>query len=117
MFTLTEKAAERLHKIRWLKQDKGFLRIMAEKRGETRWVFQMGFGAEREGDYKTESRGVIVFMDRLTAKALDGVTVDFTETGGRGTFVFTRASTPDSGKDGGDDPRASGNAETPGTAG
>lgn len=104
MFTLTEKAAERFRKIRCLKQREGFLRIMAEKRGETRWIFQMGFGAEREGDYKVESRGVITLMDRRTAKALDGVTVDFTETGGRGTFVFTRTSTLDAGKDGGDDP-------------
>lgn len=94
MLTLTEKAAERLHKVRWLKHGKGFLRITAEKRGQTRWVVQMGFGAEREGDYKTESRGVVTLMDQRTAKALDGVTVDFTETGGRGTFVFTRSSKP-----------------------
>jgi iron-sulfur cluster assembly accessory protein len=92
MLTLTEKAAERLQKLRRLKQSKGFLRIMAEKRGGTRWVFQMGFDAQREGDEKTESRGVTVVMDRQTAKALDGVTMDYTQTGGRGTFVFLRDS-------------------------
>ena len=104
MFTLTGKAAERLHEIRWLKQTKGFLRIALEKRGENRWVFQMGFDAERKGDYKTESQGVITLMDRRTAKALDGVTVDFTQTAGRGTFVFTRTSIQDVGKDERDDP-------------
>ena len=95
VFTLTGKAAKRLRKVRWLKQPKGFLRIVLEKRGETRWVFQMGFDVEREGDCKIESRGVIAVMDRRTAKALDGVTVDFTEHGGRGTFTFTRSSAPE----------------------
>ena len=93
-FTITEKAADRVRRIRWRKKAEGFLRIIAEKRGGTQWVFQMGFDAQREGDEKSESQGVSVVMDKLTAKALDGMTVDYTQSGGKGTFVFTRTPTP-----------------------
>jgi iron-sulfur cluster assembly accessory protein len=92
-FTLTEKAAERLRRIRWRKKAEGHVRIVAEKRGGAQWVFQMGFDTQREGDEKTESQGVSVVMDKQTAKALDGMTVDFEGTGGKGTFTFTRSST------------------------
>lgn len=93
-FTLTEKAAERLRRIRWRKKAEGFVRIVAEKRGGAQWVFQMGFDAERDGDEKIESQGVVVVIDRQTAMALDGVTADYTQSGGRGTFVFTKTSKP-----------------------
>lgn len=88
-FTITEKAAERLRRIRWRKKAEGFVRIVAEKRGGSHWVFQMGFDSQREGDEKTESRGVTVLMDKRAAKALDGMTVDYTQIGGKGTFTFT----------------------------
>lgn len=90
--TLTQKAAERLQRIRWRQKAEGCLRVKAEKHGGAQWVFQMGFDVEREGDEKTESQGVIVVMDKQTAKVLNGVTVDFEGTGGKGTFTFRRTS-------------------------
>lgn len=90
--TLTQNAVERLQRIRWRQKADGFVRIKAEKRGGAQWVFQMGFDIEREGDEKTESQGVIVVMDKQTAKALDGMTVDFEGSGGKGTFTFKRTS-------------------------
>lgn len=91
-FTITEKAAERLRRIQWRKKAEGFVRITAEKRGGAKWLFQMGFDTQRDGDEKTESQGVTVVMDKQAAKALDGMIVDFEGTGGKGTFVFARSS-------------------------
>lgn len=71
------------------------MRIKAEKSSGVQWIFQMGFDVERKGDEKTESQGVTLVMDRTTAKALDGVTVDFEEKEGRGTFSFKRTAAPD----------------------
>jgi iron-sulfur cluster assembly accessory protein len=90
-FTLTKKAADRLRRIRWRKKAEGLLRIIAENRGGAQWVLQMSFDAQQKGDEVTESQGVTVIMDRRTAKALDGMTVDYTRTGGKGTFVFGRS--------------------------
>ncbi|MBF0292425.1 MAG: hypothetical protein HQK86_09745 [Nitrospinae bacterium] len=93
--TLTQKAAERLQRIRWRQKAQGFVRIKMEKSSGTQWIFQMGFDVEREGDEKTESQGVTLVMDRTTARALDGTTVDFEEIEGKGIFSFKKTSAPD----------------------
>lgn len=89
-FTITGKAAERLRRIRWRKKAEGHVRIITEKRGGSQWVFKMGFDTQREGDELIMSQGVAVVMDRQTARELDGMTVDYAQTGGKGVFTFSR---------------------------
>jgi Fe-S cluster assembly iron-binding protein IscA len=88
---LTQKAAERVRRIKRIKKAEGFLRIRAARQGENRWLFEMGFDGARVGDMKVETCGLTVIMDTTTWKVLERAVVDFEGSDAKGEFTFTQA--------------------------
>ncbi len=78
---LTEEAARRLRQIMAEKQLEGyFLRVFVAGGGCAGFQYGMGFEAQPEAeDYQTESHGVRILVDPISAMYLWGSTIDYVD--------------------------------------